>query len=217
MCWLAVRVSEHYKLDRTQPTLDFVDVDVVTDIAAFVEPAAVRLLPSPWAQDCHLSLTTFFSAVLAAIGAGDQTVVRRLLGPLREPNETHLGLSVGPSRGHGLGTGRGGDLADALSRSLAAQSGLLRDLEDSALMVEGVGRDIISDVTTNVLRGQLIGYTQRVCHHYGIPLVPDVTSGPVWDPRRDRWDQGLVELPVAEGSKLLLVPKALGAMIRTCG
>lgn len=60
-------------------------MDVVTDIAAFVEPAAVRLLPSPWAQDCHLSLTTFFSAVLAAIGAGDQAVVRRLLGHYVSP------------------------------------------------------------------------------------------------------------------------------------
>jgi hypothetical protein len=204
-----VRVSEHYQLGRTQPTLDFVDVDVREDVPVFLDPRAARLLPSAWADECLLMLRTFFAEVLASIRTGDRARVRLLLSSLREPNETHLGLSVGASRGRGLGRGRGQDLADALSGSRAAQTGLLEDLEDSVLMVDGIGHDIVSDITTNVLRGQLIGYTQRVAGHYGIPLVPDVESGAVWHPHRLAWERGFVDLPVAAGGKLLLVPKAL--------
>jgi len=119
------------------------------------------------------------------------------------------GCRWGPSRGRGLGRGRGQDVADALSASKAARTGLLRDLEDSVLLVPGIGHDIVSDITTNVLRGPLIGYTQRVAHHYGISLIPGVDSGPVWHPHRREWERGFVELPVAAGRKLLLVPKAL--------
>lgn len=204
-----IRVSEHYKLGRTQPTLDFVDVDIRDDVPVFLDPRAARLLSSAWADECLLMLRTSFAEVLTAIRAGNQPRVRQLLSSLREPNETHLGWSIGASLGRGLGRGRGEGLADALSGSRAAQSGLLEDLKDSVLMVEGIGHDIVSDITTNVLRGQLIGYTQRVAAHYGIPLVPDVESGAVWHPHRLTWERGLVDLPVAESGKLLLVPKAL--------
>jgi hypothetical protein len=127
---------------------------------------------------------------------------------LREPNETHLGFSSGLSRGHGLGRGSGMDIADALSASRAARTGLLKDLEDSVLLVPRVGHDIISDITTNVLRGPLIAYTRQQADYYGIPAA-QVSSGPVWDPAACRWEEGLTDLPVPHDRKLLLVPKAL--------
>ncbi len=204
-----MRVSEYFNLGRSQPSLDFVDVDVAADARVFVDPRSIRRLPNDWAEESGLLLATFFEEILAAIKTGDTARVRELLVRLAEPNETHLGLSVGRSRGRGLGMARGRDLADALSASLAVKTGLLRDLEDSVLMVEGIGLDIVSDITTNVLRGQLIGYTQQVSHMYGIPLSPDVVSGPVWNPHTLSWEEGFVDLPIADGRKLLLVPKAL--------
>lgn len=75
---------------------------------------------------------------------------------LREPNETHLGLSAGRSKGRALGTELARDVWKALSQSEAAKSGLLRDLEDTILMVEGISVDIVSDMTTNIIRGPLI-------------------------------------------------------------
>jgi hypothetical protein len=79
-----------------------------------------------------------------------------LLRALREPNETHLGLSKGRSRGHALGNESAHDVWSALSRSEAAKSGLLKDLEDTVLMIEGISVDIVSDMTTNIIRGPLI-------------------------------------------------------------
>lgn len=36
-----MRVSEYYHLGRTQPGLDFVDVDVYDDLAVFISPRAI--------------------------------------------------------------------------------------------------------------------------------------------------------------------------------
>lgn len=204
-----VRVSQHYNLDRTQPTLDFIDVNINGDSRLFLDPRALRLLPSRWGDECVSIVQSFFRTVLVAIHEGNHSHARNLLQVLREPNETHLGLSKGKSRGHGLGGESARDVWQALSRSEAVKGGLLEELEDSILLVEGIGSDIISDITTNIIREPLINYTRDVATYYGIPLQPEVNSGPLWDPAQRTWYSELVALPVTDSGKLLLVPKII--------
>lgn len=204
-----MRVSEYYKLGRTQSTLDFVDIDVLEDTKLFVDPRALRLLPSRWADECVSLIQNFFSTVLAKIKSGAEEEAERLLAALREPNETHLGLSVGRSRGRAVGEGAAHNVGAALSKSEAAHSGLLEDLEDTVLMVPGISSDIVSDITTNIIRQPLIKYTYQMAEQYGIPLQQNVASGPLWEPAEKRWFQDWARLPVTEHGKLLLVPKAI--------
>jgi hypothetical protein len=96
-----------------------------------------------------------------------------------------------------------------LSTSQAARSGLLADLEDAALMIEGISVAIISDITTNLIRGPLIQYTQLRCAQHNISMTDGVESGPVWDPQSKQWTSSFERLPVTESGKLLLVPKAI--------
>ena len=127
-------------------------------------------------------LTSFFDSVLDAIRAGDHARIDYLLrGPLGEPDETHLGWSKGTSRGRAVGGKRADLIISSLEKSKAAHTGLLQDLEDSALFIEQIGPDIISDITTNVCKGMLLAYTQGAAATHGIP-VEEVPSGPVWDP-----------------------------------
>lgn len=204
------RVSDHFKLNRTQPSLDFVDVDVYCDLRLFVDPRALRLLPSQWGDECVSLIQDFFSTVMEAIRHSDTDTSKRLLMALREPNETHLGLSRGPrSRGRALGRESVGDVWEALSSSEAAKSGLLEDLEDTILLVDGISSDIISDITTNIIRQPLVHYTQTACDWYGIPLQAEVDSGPMWDPQLSDWVTDFVQMPVTDSGKLLLVPKAI--------
>jgi hypothetical protein len=204
-----VRVSDYFKLGRTQPTLDFVDVDVFGDARVFVDPRALRLLPSIWGDECVSLIQHFFGVVLAAIRGRQDERARQLLGTLREPNETHLGISRARARGRALGRESARDVWDALRGSDAVESGLLEDLEDAILMVEGVSSDIISDIATNIIRQPLITYTRDAAALYGIPLTPDVASGPLWDPSRSEWFTEYTELPTTEWGKLLLVPKVI--------
>jgi hypothetical protein len=204
-----MRVSQHYKLGRTQPTLDFVDVDVDGDTRVFVDPRAIRMLQSEWSEDCTALVRNFFEHVLSLIRRGLNGKARALLSTLREPNETHLGMSKGRARGRALGSGSAREVWEALSTSDAARTGLLEDLEDTILMIEGVNADIVSDITTNIIREPLILYTQQKSRYYGIPLVPDVVSGPVWNPETKTFESRYVDLPVTPSGKLLLVPKAI--------
>jgi hypothetical protein len=204
-----MRVSEYFHLGRDQGELDFVDVDIRGDTPVYVDPRALRLLPTDWGQECVSLIQHFFRTVLRAIRQGDDVEAQRLLAGLREPNETHLGLSRDRARGSALGTGLARDVWEALSETDAAATGLLQDLEDTTLLVPGIDRDRISDITTNLIRDPLIHYTEQACRHYGIRLTDGVDSGPLWDQRQGGWHSRLVSLPMTSEGKLLLVPKAI--------
>lgn len=204
-----MRISEYYSLDRSQATLDFVDVDIAADTPVFISPQTLTRITSDWAEESVFLIQDFFQTVLTLIRDGKHEKAESLLRELREPNETHLGLSKGESRGHALGDGSAHDVWVALSRSEAAKSGLLKDLEDTILMIEGISVDIVSDMTTNIIRDPLIRYTQNMCRQYGIPMTEGVASGPIWNARDKLWEQKFCELPVPRDEKLLLVPKAI--------
>jgi hypothetical protein len=203
-----MRVSEYYRLGVTQPVLEFLDVDVVTDTKVFVDPHAFTYLSSDWGRECVSLLQDFYGEVLDAVRAGDRTRGNYLLGRLSEPNEVHLGLSSGASEGSGVASGLATDIFDALATSRAMTSGLLADVEDTMLFVIGIGHDRISDMTINIVRRQLIQFTQDVCSVYGIPQVTGLNSGPMWDRRSHRWTATHVSLPMPNG-KLMLVPKSV--------
>jgi hypothetical protein len=40
-------------------------------------------------------------------------------------------------------------------------------------------------------------------------MEPEVASGPVWNPQANWWEEDLVELPVVNHRRLVLVPKAI--------
>jgi hypothetical protein len=202
-------VSNQYRLSRTQATLDFVDVDVFNDLPVFVDPRALRLLKSEWGANCTALVKHFFRAVLEYIRNGDTESALTMLSQLREPRETRLGLSRKGNRGRAVGSTLATEVSQALSKSKAIETGLLQDLEDTILMVDGISHDIVSDITTNIIRRPLIEYTQRMCAYYQIPLLSQVDSGPLWDPESSEWYNEYVSLPAVDNHKLLLVPKAI--------
>ncbi|WP_405447696.1 hypothetical protein OG350_15545 [Streptomyces achromogenes] len=204
-----MKVSEFYSLGRTQGSLDFVDVDTVNDIRAYVDPSAIRYLQDDWGMECMRMLTTFFDSVLDSVKMGDKHRTSDLLSRLSEPNETHLGISRGKSAGRGFGKQMGQEFAEKLAESEAARTGLIEDLEDTAFFIGGVDKDIVSDVTTNIIRGPLITYTQQMATMFDIPLEDGVDSGPVWNPETLEWEHDFTSLPMPDGEKLLLVPKAI--------
>lgn len=204
-----MRFSEYFKINRTQAFLDFVDIPLDTDLAVFLDPSAIKSLDSTWGNELSSFLQSFFETVLKLIKNGDNHKARKLLSSLNEANEFHLGYSVEKSRGHGFGNESADSVWDALTKSKAATSGLLQDLEDTALLIHGIGTDMISDAVCNILRRSLIKYTQDMCLYYGIPLTPNVASGPMWNPQKEIWENEFVHLPITDYGKVILVPKLL--------
>lgn len=203
------RVSTIFKLKRSQATLDFVDVDVERDTRVFLSPRALSLMQTDWGDGCVSLVQNFFETVLSLIKEGKNGAAEALLRELREPNETHLGMSRGKSRGRALGDESAHGVWTALSQSAAARSGLIQDLEDTVLLIHGISVDIVSDITTNIIRGPLIEYTQEQSRQLGIPLTQGVPSGPMWHAGRREWITQFLDLPLTKTGKLLLVPKAI--------
>ena len=200
------KFSEIYNINKAQAELDFVDISVETDTPLYVDPYALTTRDDNWSIQCHEQVVSFFQSVLLSVKNKDSRTGIQLLSHLNEPEETHLGVSKEGNSGRGIGGQQASDLYEALSRSKAASTGLLEDVSDFALFIPGIGRDKISDITTNVIRQSLIEYTQAQCKLYNIPMR-SVGSGFFWDVNTKTWQQGYVELPVHDMEKLLLVPK----------
>ena len=204
-----MRVSQFYSLKKTQPCLPFLDVYIRNDVRLFVNARAINNLNSEWGDHCQDLLQDFFAELLAAIKGGKDGRALDLLSHLKEPNETHLGLSRGESDGRGLGPEKAKQIWRSFCLSKAVKTGSLTDLEDTVLLIDGISGDILSDIITNIIRGPLIGFTQTTCDEYDIPLAQDVVSGPVWNIRTKMWDNDYVSLPMPRDEKLLLVPKSI--------
>jgi len=202
-----VRFSDHFKLGKSQPGLDFVDIPVNGDIRLFVDPYAFTLENDPWFIESNDLIIDYFSLLIESIRAGKLDQAKRLLTNLHEPGETHLGFSAVGSSGRGIGRSQATDLLDALTDSQAVQTGKLQDLADCELLIPGISADKISDITTNIIRGQLITYTEAQCALHNVP-TSRVAGGVFWDSQRRNWVNRYANLPLVKGEKLILVPKA---------
>jgi len=204
-----MRVSKFYNLGKTQPSLPFLDVDIEKDTKLFLNARAINLLNSDFGDHCKDLLQDYFHTLLSAVKTSDDRKAFDLLSHLREPNETHLGLSRAKSDGRGLGPEKAKQIWRSFCQSRAVKTGLLSDLEDTVLLIGGISVDILSDMITNILRGPLISYTQGICTEFSIPMATDVSSGPVWNMNTKTWDVDYVSLPTPKEQKLLLVPKSI--------
>lgn len=201
------RFSSVFQLSNSQAELDFVDIELDGDVPLYLDPYAIQIREDEWSEVCGDHIRSFFDEVLQGLRAGDNDRVVHLLSHLGEPNETHLGQSKGPPRGRGFGIEKAEKLADALRNSRAFETGLLADVAEAELFIHGVGPDLISDLTTNVLRLPLATYTLNQCNLYDIETVEVRTLEPCWNPVARRWESRTLHLPVHQGEPILLVPK----------
>jgi len=200
-------VSRYFRLGKTQAELDFVNVDPIRDTPVFVDPYALEIKEDQWSNRCADHIRSFFSAVIEAIRANNDARAVHLLSHLHEVQETYLGVSRGRPQGRGIGRGHADQLFEALKGSRAVQTGLLSDLAEAELFIAGIGRDKVSDLTTNIIRGPLAEYTAAQCELHQIEVQQVAAAGPVWDPARENWVQRHHQLPLVDKHPVILVPK----------
>jgi len=199
--------SQVFNLPVSRAGLDFVDINMSTDMPLFIDPYAIQIRNDEWSSNCGDHIRSYFNALLDALRNDNRTLAQQLLSNLHEPNETHLGVSSGQPRGRGVGDHKASLLADALVQSRAFQTGLLADISEAELFIHGVGRDTISDLTTNLIRGMLAEYTDEQCKLHNMPTQNVGNIGPQWNLNCLRWESRTVSLPIYSGRPIVLVPK----------
>ncbi|MBU1039235.1 hypothetical protein KKC17_03390 [Patescibacteria group bacterium] len=208
------KISDIYHLNKTQRELDFVNINIDRDFPVYLNPFIFSARPDPFSIDAIRTISGFFQFNLELIRNGQIDQARANFQHLNEPNETCLGMSRRSPRGRGVGEENADDLFDSISTSRAVASGLVEHLEDTAIFIEGIGKDKVSDMTTNIIRANLIAYTQAQCALHGIPMTTDVPSGFFWDATNRRWEQVHTEMLVVNYKKILLVPKAVVSYVK---
>jgi hypothetical protein len=203
-----VRISQHFKTGKQQPELDFVDIDVNADIPLFLDPYFLANRIDQWSLKASSTIRNYFQTLIDKLRKDDNSA-SGLLSWLHEPNETCLGLSKGRPRGRGVGKYDIANLYASLSKSKAVKTGVVSDIEDCHIFVDGVGKDKLSDMTTGIIRRHLIDYTQNQAKLNGIPLTNGVPSGYFWDTSLGRWNNIHTEMLIINNRKILLVPKGV--------
>jgi hypothetical protein len=147
------------------------DVSLVNDLPLFVDPFLLFNNENNIYQQLHNGIIDYmrFLKEVALAGQVPEPLVREWF-TFPEVKQNWLGLSRAGNEGRGLGM----DFARALHRNL---NNVFRDfgeekvtrsshLEKLCLIRDGVGRDNISDFTTNLIKHYLASYTQDLALQY---------------------------------------------------
>jgi len=204
-----MRISKRFGLQKSQYELDFVNVDTDTDIPLFLDPYFIAKNDFPFALEAHLSLRSYFECLLSALRDNRIVAAEELFCHLGETNEICLGFSKSAPQGKGMGPSDANRIFKSLKKSRALQSGVMEDIEDFRIFVDNVDKDKMSDMTANIIKKQLIEYTQDQCALWNIPLTGGVSSGFYWDRKENSWENRYTDMMVIDGRKILLVPKRI--------
>jgi hypothetical protein len=189
------------------------DISLASDLPLFIDPFLLFHSRNADYQKLHHQIISYIRFL------GDKAQHRQLdPGRLlqwfmfQEVKQTWLGYS---RRGnHGTGLGR--DFAAALSRNLSrvftdfGAEGVTHGnhLERLCLIDEGIGRDNISDFTTNLIKPYLLEYTQTFARSHlkaeQRRVVPVLRSR--FDLSTEVWATERFDLPYVNGDFVLLTP-----------
>jgi hypothetical protein len=131
----------------------------------------------------------------------------------REVKQTWLGFSESGKSGRGLGA----VFAEALNanlKELFSDFGKERitkgsHLEKLCLIKDRVGRDTISDFTTNLIKGFLLNYTQTFAQKYIEPSLREniAVQRVKFNYSTESWEPKTFDLPFINGEFVLLTPR----------
>lgn len=202
----SITISEKLKLNKEQYELDFVNIYLDKDLPLFIDPWAIRQWNDQVSINSHNLISHFFEYLLDLIKNQDKSNAINILDWLHEPSETNLGLS---KKGKWLAIWKwqANDIYEKLLASKAIKTWLISDLEDTALMIDWIKEDKISDIVTNIIRWELIKYTQNQCILHWINLRKNTITWFYWDIEKNDWISNRTDMLIIDNKPILLIPK----------
>lgn len=189
------------------------NIALVNDLPLFVDPFLLFDSEEPEIRALHEEIIKYLVFVRDRAQADELTegaVSQWLL--FREVKQNWLGFS----RQGNSGTGLGKHFAEALARNFKrvfrnfGEETLTKSshLEKLGLLSGGVGRDHLSDFTTNLIKGYLLKYTEEFATKYLKPeqLKRVHVERVSFDYDKRRWQSGHFTLPWHEGDYVILTP-----------
>jgi hypothetical protein len=190
------------------------NISLINDLPLFIDPFLLFNSPKNEYQELHKSILKYIGFLR------DKSSVTGLRPGLltgwftfSEVKQNWLGYSLVGNKGTGLGA----DFAAALNNNLHhvfsnfGEETITRSshLEKLCLIKEGVGRDNISDFTTNLIKRYLLSYTQQFAAKYISPSKRKefAIRKVYFNYESETWASGTFNLPYYNGDFVLLTPK----------
>lgn len=193
--------------------LDFFDINIFQDTKRFVDPYSISQTNTVCGVKSQAHLNTFMNQLLKEIKVNNRAQAELLCSNFNEPNGTRFGYSKIKQDGHGAGSELSMLFLDQLyGIKDLINLGHLKNLEETLIVCEGIGRDTISDITINIIKHALIEFTQEQCHKHGIPIKQTATALSYFCIKTGDWATQKVKLPHIIDNKgnekhIILIPK----------
>lgn len=190
------------------------DVSLINDLPLFIDPFLLFNSDKPEYRQLHDEIIRYlrFLRDRATAAAGSPGLLANWY-QFKEVKQTWLGFSKHGNQGSGLGL----TFAKALNQNLSTifrsfgQEQITRGshLEKVCLVSEGVGRDNISDFTTNLIKEYLLKYTQQFARDYLLPEQRGTygVERVRFNYETESWQTETYELPRAGKDYVLLTPR----------
>jgi hypothetical protein len=201
---------DYFNIPKDTITCDFLDIDIEKDTPLYIDSYYLT-----WAQNkyCKEALSTqkvFMEELMLALKNADHHKAQKLCSHFSEPKFTGLGVSQHGVNGRGAKDIKVKKILDCLKSSKAAQTGLLKDLEELILVTENIGPDTISDITTNICLKHFADYTKSECLKLGIKTYETNESFHYFCKNERKWKKTKFDLPHVEwGENKIIGPVIL--------
>ena len=187
---------------------DFVNIELEKniDVKYYIDPFSLILKDQKrtnFSQIALKKLHTFFQKI--ADNLLNRESLTEVVNHIGEVKYTKLGWSEG---GHGKGSAvvLSDLLINELHNSDALKTGLVSDIADMSIFINGVGKDRISDMITNIIIDLLSVYTKDQLGKFEKVKFQSVSCY-YWNEEKSGWGKRSIEVAVIEGMQILVVPK----------
>ncbi len=189
------------------------NIALVNDLPLFVDPFLLFDSERPEYRALHDDIIKYLVFVRDRVQANELTdgAISQWLY-FREVKQNWLGFSRQGNRGTGLGKHFAASLAHNFKRVFRnfGKETLTKSshLEKLGLLSGGVGRDHLSDFTTNLIKGYLLKYTEEfaLAHLQPGQLKHVHVERVVFNYETRRWQSGHFALPWHAGDYVILTP-----------
>jgi hypothetical protein len=191
------------------------NISLVSDMPLFVDPFLLFNSTKPIYKKLHSKIIEYMLFLKHKAQNEQDEGMLKAWYVFKEVDQNWLGFSVTGNKGHGLGM----DFAKSLNENLHLifrefgneQITRSSHLEKLCLIKSGVGRDCISDFTTNLIKEYLLEYTQEFAQEHIDESMRDEFRVPRtgFNYHTETWEERTYVLPVFNSDFVLLTPKNL--------
>jgi hypothetical protein len=211
---MAIFFSDFFEVSPEQiEDYGALNISLINDLPLFVDPFLLFNSEDQKYKQLHDEIIQYMR-FLKEMSLGDGIKPHLITAWFRFPEvkQNWLGFSKEGNKGHGLGK----EFAEALHRNLNSVFRNFGDetitrsshLEKLCLVREGVGRDNMSDFTTNLIEGYLAQYTEKFAiENLSEKYLKKVRKKVKFNYESRTWSSAIFKLPYINNDYVLLTPK----------